>query len=231
MVLAAGLGKRMRPLTDTRPKPLVAIGGRTMLDRALDRLVEAGMRRAVVNVHYLAEQIEAHVAGRADIAITVSDERDALLETGGGVKRALPLLTPTFLVLNSDSLWIEHGGSAVAGLAAAWRADAMDALLLLAPTESLGYDGAGDFHLAADGRLARRERGGSAPHVYAGVAILKTESFADAPVGAFSLNWIFDRAIAAGRLYGHRLDGDWLHVGTPEAVRPAEDRIAAALPG
>jgi MurNAc alpha-1-phosphate uridylyltransferase len=228
MVLAAGLGQRMRPITDTCPKPLVRIGGRAMLDHALGRLHEAGIRRAVVNVHHLADQIERHVANVTTTpAITVSDERDALLETGGGVKRALPLLGETFLAMNSDSLWTEPGESNIRRMLAAWRAQDMDCLLLLAARDSLGYEGRGDFHRDAAGRLSRRGPGESAPHVYAGVGIFKRASFADTPDGAFSLNLLFDRAIAAGRLYGHVLDGEWLHVGTPDAIPAAEARLAS----
>jgi MurNAc alpha-1-phosphate uridylyltransferase len=227
MVLAAGLGQRMRPITDRCPKPLVRIGGRPMLDHALGRLEQAGIARAVVNVHHLAGQIEAHLGQVRGVAVTVSDERDALLETGGGVKRALPLLGPEFLVMNSDSLWTERQESNVGRLLAAWDPARMDALLLLADRDSLGYDGAGDFDLDATGRLARRRPGGVAPHVYAGVGILKASSFQDTPDGAFSLNLVFDRAIAADRLYGLRLDGEWLHVGTPDAIRAAEERLAA----
>ena len=229
MVLAAGFGKRMRPVTDTRPKPLVAVGGRTMLDRALDRLVAAGIRRAVVNVHYLGDMIVAHLADRHDLAITISDERAAPepLETGGGIRLALSRLGPTFLVLNSDSLWTEPGPSNIARIITGWDPERMDILLLLAPRESLGYDGRGDYRLASDGRLARREAAGTAPHVYAGVALVKAALFAEAPAGAFSLNVLFDRAERAGRLFGLKLDGDWLHVGTPEALEAAESRLAA----
>lgn len=227
MVLAAGLGQRMRPITDTTPKPLVRIGGKAMLDHALERLSEAGIGRAVVNVHHLPEQIERHVATITMPIITVSDERDALLETGGGVKRALPLLGETFLAMNSDSLWAEHGDSNIRAMLAAWRPAEMDCLLLLADRDSLGYDGRGDFHRDASGRLSRREKGGEAPFVYAGVGIFRRESFADTPDGAFSLNLLFDRAIASGSLYGHVLDGEWLHVGTPEAIPAAEARLAA----
>ncbi len=226
MVLAAGLGTRMRPLTDTVPKPLVQVGGRTLLDHALARLKEAGISDAVVNVHYLADQIEAHVQAVDGLRITISDERDALLETGGGIKRALPLLGPDILVMNSDSLWTDSGTGNLGRLLAGWSPDTMEALLLLAPRESLGYDGRGDFTRAPDGRLARRDPGGVAPHVYAGVAILKASSFEDTPDGAFSLNLIFDRAIAADRLYGVVLDGEWLHVGTPDTIRAAEERLA-----
>lgn len=227
MVLAAGLGQRMRPITDTCPKPLVQIGGRAMLDHALDRLREAGIPRAVVNVHHLPDQIERHVAGIRTPAITVSDERDALLETGGGVKRALPLLGETFMAMNSDSLWAEHDDSNILRMLAAWQPAEMDSLLLLANRDSLGYDGQGDFHRNDDGRLSRRRKGETAPYVYAGVGIFRREHFADTPDGAFSLNLLFDRAIAAGRLHGLVLDGEWLHVGTPEAIPAAEARLAA----
>lgn len=229
MVLAAGLGKRMRPITDTMPKPLVTIAGKTMLDHALDRLAEAGVEAAVVNVHYLAEQIEARVAGRSWPMITVSDERALLLETGGGVKKALPLLgAEPFFHVNSDSLWSERGASNLAAMAAAWDAGRMDMLLLLAERESsVGFDGAGDFFRDEAGRLARRGQAASAPYVYAGVAIIKPELFADTPEGPFSLNLLFDRCIAAGTLFGHLLDGRWLHVGTPEAIPLAEQAYAA----
>lgn len=233
MVLAAGLGKRMRPITDTMPKPLVTIAGKTMLDHALDRLAEAGVADAVVNVHYLAGQIEARVAGRTSPRITISDERALLLETGGGVKKALPLLgDEPFFHVNSDSLWSEKGASNLAGMAAAWDAERMDMLLLLAEREgSVGFDGAGDFFRDAAGRLARRGKAASAPLVYAGVAIIKPELFADTPDGPFSLNLLFDRCIARGTLFGHLLDGRWLHVGTPEAIPLAEQAYAAHQAG
>lgn len=229
MVLAAGLGQRMRPITATLPKPLVEVGGRTMLDHALDRLAEAGIARAVVNVHHLADRIEAHLRERTRPAITVSDERGLLLETGGGVKRALPLLgAGPFLALNSDSLWVERGGSNIARLVAAWEPGNTDILLLVAPTAtSLGYDGRGDFLLHEDGTLRRRPAGGTAPLVYAGVGVFTPGLFQDTPDGAFSLNLLFDRAIARGRLRGLVLDGEWLHVGTPEAIGPASARLAA----
>jgi MurNAc alpha-1-phosphate uridylyltransferase len=230
MVLAAGLGKRMRPVTDTIPKPLVKVGGCTMLDRALDRLAEAGVERAVVNVHYLADQIEGHVTGRKSPKLVISDERGELLETGGGIRKALPLLgEEPFVLLNSDSLWIEGRKSNLVRMGTAWDPDAMDILLLVAPRESLGYDGRGDFHIEVDGRLKRRGEGENAPFVYAGVAILKPQLFAQTPEGAFSLNLLFDRAIAAGRLHGLPLDGEWLHVGTPESISAADERLAASL--
>lgn len=226
MVLAAGLGTRMRPITDACPKPLVRVGGKALIDHAFARLREAGVRHAVVNVHHLADQVEAHLGAVQGLEIDVSDERDALLETGGGVKRALPLLGPEFLVMNSDSLWTETTSN-LGRLLAAWRSDSMDALLLLAARDSLGYDGGGDFHRHPGGRLSRRIQGQTAPFVYAGVAIMKASSFAATPDAAFSLNLVFDRAIAAGRLFGIALEGEWLHVGTPEAIGAAEARLRA----
>jgi N-acetyl-alpha-D-muramate 1-phosphate uridylyltransferase len=230
MVLAAGLGKRMRPLTDTIPKPLVEVGGQSMLDQALDRLAEAGVETAVVNVHHLADRIEAHLKSRKRPRIVISDERGALLETGGGIKKALPLLGPSaFLVLNSDSLWIEGPQSNIRRLLACWDEDRMDILLLLAvAATSLGYDGLGDFVMDPAGLLRRRREREVSPFVYAGVAVMKPGLFAGAPEGSFSLNRLFDRAIEAGRLHGLRLDGQWLHVGTPESVKAANQRIAAS---
>jgi N-acetyl-alpha-D-muramate 1-phosphate uridylyltransferase len=230
MVLAAGLGKRMRPVTDTVPKPLVKIGGRTMLDQALDRLAEAGVEKAVVNVHHLPGLIEKHLEGRTRPRIAISDERAELLETGGGIAKALPLLgSAPFLVLNSDSLWIEGPESNIARMIRSWNPRAMDILLLLAASAtSLGYEGFGDFAMDGAGRLRRRREREVTPFVYAGVAIMKPELFAGAPAGAFSLNLQFDRAIEAGRLYGLRLDGQWLHVGTPDSIKAAEARIAAS---
>lgn len=230
MVLAAGLGQRMRPITDTLPKPLVRIGGKAMLDHALDRLADAGVEDAVVNVHHLAGQIETHLAARTQPRITISDERAQLLETGGGVRKALPLLgSEPFFHVNSDSLWSETDHSNMAAMAESWDAARMDMLLLLARREgSVGFDGRGDFFRGEDGLLTRRGSAESAPYVYAGVAIMKPELFAGTPEGPFSLNLLFDRAIAAGRLHGIVLDGQWLHVGTPEAIAPAEAAFAAA---
>jgi N-acetyl-alpha-D-muramate 1-phosphate uridylyltransferase len=230
MVLAAGLGKRMRPITETIPKPLVRIGGRAMLDHALDRLCAAGIETAVVNVHYLPDQIEQHLQGRRRPRIVISDERDELLETGGGIVKALPLLgRRDFLVLNSDSLWIEGPQSNVGRMMAYWDPAIMDILLLLASaTTSFGYDGLGDFAMDGEGRLRRRREREVTPFVYAGVAIMKPELFRAAPAGAFSLNRLFDRAMETGQLHGLRLDGQWLHVGTPESLKGAEGRIAAS---
>lgn len=230
MVLAAGLGQRMRPITDTLPKPLVAIGGKPMLDHALDRLAEAGVEEAVVNVHHLAARIETHLASRKRPRVTISDERAQLLETGGGVKKALPLLgQEPFFHVNSDSLWSETGRSNMRAMAESWDGGRMDMLLLLARRDgSVGFDGRGDFFQAEDGLLTRRGSATSAPYVYAGVAIMKPELFAGTPEGPFSLNLLFDRAIAASRLHGLVLEGQWLHVGTPEAIAPAEVAFAEA---
>jgi MurNAc alpha-1-phosphate uridylyltransferase len=231
MVLAAGKGERMRPLTDKIPKPLVAVTGKPLLDHVLDRLAEAGVETAVVNVHYLADKIESHLAGRQAPRIVISDERGELLDTGGGVVRALPVLgSEPFFHLNADTIWIDGVKPNLLRLAAAFDTDRMDALLLLAATSgSIGYGGRGDFVMTPDGRLARRAEREVAPFVYAGVAILNPALFSTAPPGAFSLNLLFDRAIAAGRLYGLRLEGVWMHVGTPEAIAAAENAILASV--
>jgi MurNAc alpha-1-phosphate uridylyltransferase len=227
MVLAAGRGERMRPLTERMPKPLVPVAGRPLLDHVLDRLADAGVARAVVNVHYLADMIERHLQGRTKPAIVISDERDKLLDTGGGVVKALgPIGPEPFFHLNSDTIWIDGARPNLTRLAEAFDAAAMDALLLLAPlSTSIGYAGRGDFVMKADGRLTRRGASETAPFVYAGAAILRPQPFADAPAGAFSLNWLFDRAAAQGRLHGLALDGVWMHVGTPDAIALAEAAI------
>ena len=230
MVLAAGFGQRMRPLTDTMPKPLVKVAGKALLDHVLDRLADAGVERAIVNVHYLGEQIIAHVASRTQPKIVISDERDALLDTGGGVVKAMPLLgDEPFYHINSDTIWIDGVTPNLTRLAERFDAAAMDALLLLAPTAgSIGYAGRGDFLMASDGRLGPRDERDIAPFVYAGAAILSPAMFDNAPHGAFSLTRLFNRAIERGRLYGLRLDGLWMHVGTPEAIGEAEAAIAAS---
>lgn len=235
MVLAAGLGTRMRPLTDRLPKPLVPLAGRPMLDHILDRLSAAGISKAVVNVHYLADQIERHLQGRTSPQIVISDERGVLLETGGGVVRALPMLGDgAFLIHNSDSVWIEHDRpgnqmSNISRMLDAWDGDRMDSLLLLAPSgTSLGYNGRGDFHLNADGTVTRRAADGTAPYVFAGVSIMHPKLFTGETERPFSLNIIWDRAIAANRLFAMPLDGLWMHVGTPEALADANAAIAAA---
>ena len=229
IVLAAGLGTRMRPYNGHVPKPLVTVGGRSLIDYGLDRLVEAGVEHAVVNVHHLADAVERHLASRKHPRIIISDERESLLGTGGGIAKALPQLgdAPFFLV-NSDTLWLDGIRPNFARLAESFDADAMDALLLLAPSVgSLGYHGRGDYTMLADGRLHRRGEHEVAPFIYAGAAILSPALFADAPRGTFALTGLFDRAAAAGRLFGLRLDGVWMHVGTPEAVAAAEATLAA----
>jgi MurNAc alpha-1-phosphate uridylyltransferase len=230
MVLAAGLGKRMRPHSDTLPKPLVEVDGKPLIDYALDRLAAAGVVRAVVNVHYRAEMIERHLAARTRPQIVISDERAELLETGGGIVKALPLIGDApFLLLNSDTLWIDGVEPNLTRLAAAFDAARMDALLLLAPTAtSIGYAGRGDFRMLADGRLARRNERDVVPFVYAGAAVLAPALFADAPSGAFSLTRLFDEAAVRERLFGLRLDGVWMHVGTPDAIAAAERALKAS---
>jgi MurNAc alpha-1-phosphate uridylyltransferase len=227
MVLAAGLGKRMRPITDTLPKPLVKVAGQTMLDRMLDKLAAAGVERVVVNVHYLADQIERHLAGRTRPRIVISDERAELLDTGGGVVKAMAELGDApFFHVNSDTLWIDGVRPNLTRLAEAFESADMDALLLLAPsTGSIGYAGRGDFTMGPDGRLTRRGEQQVAPYVYAGAAVLAPALFAGAPQGAFSLTRLFDKAAAAGRLRGLRLDGTWMHVGEPDAIALAEAAI------
>lgn len=229
MVLAAGLGTRMRPLTDKIPKPLVQVGGKTLLDHMLDRLADAGVQTAVVNVHYLADRIEHHLSSRRQPQIVISDERGQILGTGGGVVKALPQLgTSPFFHVNSDSIWIEGAKPNLSRLADAFDAIKMDALLLLAPSRgSIGYDGRGDFAMGTDGRLTRRA-GDLAPFVYAGAAILSPAMFAGAPAGEFSLTTLFEKATAAGRLFGLPLDGVWMHVGTPDAILAAETAIRKA---
>jgi len=230
MVLAAGLGTRMRPLTDKLPKPLVAVGGKPLINHVLDRLAAVEVETAVVNVHHLADQLEQHLQPRRTPKIVISDERDAVLGTGGGVAKALPLLGPApFFLVNSDTLWIDGVRSNLERLAAAFRPGRMDALLLLAPTAtSVGYSGRGDFSMAPDGRLRRRNERDVVPFVYAGIAILSPDLFKDAPSGAFTLTELFDRAIEQERLFGLRLEGVWMHVGTPEAVAAAEQAILAS---
>jgi N-acetyl-alpha-D-muramate 1-phosphate uridylyltransferase len=224
MVLAAGLGTRMRPLTDTMPKPLVRVAGKPLIDHVLDRLADAGVEKAVVNVHHFAEQLIGHLAQRARPRITISDERGLLLGTGGGVRKALPELGDgPFFHINSDTIWIDGAQPNLARLADTFDPKTMDTLLLLAPTKkSIGYAGRGDFAMAADGRLTRRGERDTVPFVYAGAAILNPALFVDAPEGEFPLTDMFDRAAKKGRLFGLPLDGSWMHVGTPDAIAAAE---------
>jgi MurNAc alpha-1-phosphate uridylyltransferase len=230
MVLAAGLGVRMRPLTNKMPKPLVSVAGKPLLDHVLDRLVNVGVARAVVNIHYLGEQIERHLKDRTKPEITISDERGLLLGTGGGVVKALPALGDApFFHVNSDTLWIDGVKPNLARLAEHFDPAEMDALLLLACTSiTSGYSGRGDFLMLPDGRLKKRGEREVVPFVYAGAAILSPAMFKDAPEGEFSLTALFDRAAEAGRLHGLRLEGLWMHVGTPDAIATAEEAIKAS---
>lgn len=231
MVLAAGLGKRMRPLTATRPKPLVEVAGSTLLDHALRRLAAEGVRRAVVNVHYMADRMEAHLRARGHgLEIAISDERARLLETGGGVAHALGLIdADPFLVVNSDNLWIDGATPTLRALAARFDAARMDAALLVVPlARATGYEGRGDFHMDALGRLTRRREGRVAPYVFSGVQMLSKRLFERAPEGPFSMNLLYDRAIEAERLYGVAHGGLWFHVGTPAAVADTEAVLAVA---
>ncbi len=226
MVLAAGFGERMRPLTNTMPKPLVPLMGRTLIDHVLDRLSDAGVESAVVNVHYLPEQIESHMAARADRGpkTVIYDEREELMDTGGGVAKALPLLGEgPFFVHNSDSVWSEGVTPALPHMSRHWNPQLMDCLLLLAPlSTSIGYSGRGDFDISPEGHISRRGERQVVPFAFAGVSVCSAEIFKDIPEGPFSLNLLWDRALAEQRLYGVRLDGRWMHVGTPEALTEAE---------
>lgn len=230
-VLAAGKGERMRPLTETRPKPLVPVAGTPLIDQVLDRLADAHITNAIVNVHYLADQIEDHLRDRKSPKITISDERGELLDTGGGVAKALPKLgNAPFLIHNSDSIWVEGMGSNLDRLIDAWDNATMDSLMLVAPiATSVGYDGAGDFQMDASGRLTRQTGARLAPFVFAGVSIAHPRLFDDAPNGAFSLNRPWNAAIEKGRLFGVRLEGIWMHVGTPTAIAEAENAIANSM--
>ena len=231
MVLAAGLGLRMRPLTEKTPKPLIPIAGRPLLDHVLDRLGDAGVTDAIVNVHYLPDQIIDHVAPRITPRVTISDERDQVLGTGGGVVKALPLLgAAPFFHVNSDTVWIDGVQSNLRRLADAFDPARMDILLLMAPTaSSIGYSGRGDYAMLADGALRKRREHQVVPFVYAGAAIMSPAIFADAPAGEFSLTKLFDRANEQERLFGLRLDGVWMHVGTPDAVGAAEEAFLESV--
>jgi MurNAc alpha-1-phosphate uridylyltransferase len=232
MVLAAGLGKRMRPLTATRPKPLIEVAGKPLLDHALDRLRAAGVEKAVVNVHYLADALEAHLKNRVEgIEILVSDERTQLLETGGGLVHALPLIdADPFLVVNSDNLWVDGPLDSLRLLAASWDEVRMDALLLLVPlARAHCHKGQGDFHMSASGQLKRRKPGSVAPFVFTGIQIASKRLLeGELPDGPFSTNVLWDRAIAAGRLYGAVHEGLWFDVGAPGNIRKAEEMLGLA---
>lgn len=229
MVMAAGLGKRMRPLTATKPKPLVEVAGMTLIDHALSRLASAGVTRAVVNVHYLADSLEAHLTRtNFGLDIAISDERGKLLETGGGLVHALPLIdADPFLCVNSDNLWVDGPANAFTVLADRWNDEAMDALLLMVPQARANcHRGRGDFHMDALGRLTRRKPGRIAPFVWTGLQILSKRLIVDPPSPRFSTNIFWDRAIAAGRAYGVVHQGLWFDIGYPGAIAEAESIIA-----
>ncbi len=229
MLLAAGIGKRMRPLTATRPKPLVRVAGKPLIDYGLDKLVEAGVARAVVNVHYLPDQLVAHLGGRTGPQIAISDETDALLETGGALVRAAPLIAAdTFFCINTDAIWLDGPRNAFAALSEAWDDDRMDALLLVVShAQAHNYAGMGDFHLDPMGRISRRKPRRVAPFIYTGIQIVSQRLLRDAPDGAFSTSVLWDRAIADGRLFGLSHTGLWFEVGSPHMIAPTE----AALTG
>jgi len=225
MVMAAGLGKRMRPLTATRPKPLVRVAGKPLIDHSLDRIEAAGIGHVVVNVHYLADALEAHLtAQKRKFTVAISDERGQLLETGGGMVKALPLLTgDPILIVNSDNIWTDGPQDSIRDLARHWDDARMDALLLvIRQASATGHRGRGDFHMEGDGKLSRRKPGRIAPFVYTGIQLVSRRLLDGAPEGPFSTNILWDRAIAAGRLYGLSHMGQWFDVGTPAAIAPTE---------
>lgn len=223
MVLAAGLGKRMRPLTASQPKPLVRVAGKPLIDHALDRLADAGVARAVVNVHYLADALEAHVTARAAPMVAISDEREQLLETGGALIKAQPLLPDPFFCLNSDNIWLDGPKDAFHDLSDAWNPEKMDALLMLVPHRGAhNFRGKGDFSMDTQGRVARRRSGRIAPFIFTGIQLVSHRLLRDAPAGPFSTNLLWDRAIEEGRLYGIAFTGQWYEVGTPAAIPATE---------
>lgn len=225
MILAAGFGTRMRPITDHTPKPLVPLNGKPLIDHAIDRLIAAGVKRVVVNTHYKAEMIEAHLKKRSDVAIELSHET-TLLDTGGGVKKALPLLGESFYVLNADVFWLNAKVPALARLRRAWDDTRLDALLLAQRTVSaVGYDGLGDFTVDSLGHLRRRGEREVAPFLFAGIEIMNRAIFYDSPEGAFSLNLLWSKAIEAGRIEALIHDGEWFHVGTPQGLAATEERL------
>ena len=223
MVLAAGLGERMRPLTDNIPKPLLEVHGESLLNHALNRLEDAGVTHAVVNAFYLADMIREHLAARPSPYITLSVE-DERLETGGGIKKALPLLgTRPFYVVNGDALWLNGPTNALLRMAAIWDDQSMDALLLLHSTvDAYGYRGLGDFMCEPDGRLTRRPEQTVSPFLFTGIQILHPRLFDQAPDGVYSLNLLYDQAIGNNRLFGVVHDGEWFHIGTPKGLYDAE---------
>ncbi|MEH6700202.1 nucleotidyltransferase family protein [Parasphingorhabdus sp.] len=231
MIMAAGLGKRMRPLTESRPKPLVEVAGKAMIDHCFEKLVEAGIGKAVVNVHYLADMMEAHLAALPyPIEIRVSDERSELLETGGGLVQAEPLIDEdNFFCINSDNLWTDGSTNSLHQLAQTWNEDKMDALLLLVPRSSAhNYQGTGDFHLEEQNRISRKLPDQQAPLIFSGIQLISKRLLRDAPTGPFSTNIFWERAIGEGRLFGAVHAGKWFEVGSPQAIAPTEAALANA---
>jgi MurNAc alpha-1-phosphate uridylyltransferase len=230
MIMAAGFGTRMRPLTNKIPKPLVKVQGRALIDHVMDRLVEAGVKTIVVNIHYMGDQIKAHVEKRKDVEIVVSDESDTILDSGGGIFKALPHFKgEPFYHANADTVWVEGASHALERLSAAWNPYNMDALMLLASTvTTVCYDGRGDFMMDAEGRLSRVPEGRISPFVWMSMEILHPRLFDGMQPGKFSINPLWDKAIAKGRLYGQRLDGVWMHIDRPEAVKQSEEYLAYA---
>ena len=228
MVMAAGLGKRMRPLTATRPKPLVKVAGKAMIDHCLDKLWEAGVMKVVVNAHYLPDALEAHLKSvNYPFDIRISDERAQLMETGGGMVQAAPLMDgDLFFAINSDNLWTDGPGNSLQRLVEGWDDAIMDALLLVVPqTKAHNHKGAGDFTLDDMGRISRRLPGRQAPFIYTGIQLVSKRLLRDAPEGPFSTNILWNRAIEEGRLYGLVHDGSWFEVGSPESIRPTEEAL------
>ncbi|TMM50453.1 nucleotidyltransferase family protein [Qipengyuania marisflavi] len=228
MLMAAGLGKRMRPLTASQPKPLVRVAGQPLIDRALDRLEDAGIARAVVNVHYLADAIEAHIGPRKAPKVTFSDERELLLETGGGMVKAqgAGLLPDPVFACNADSIWLDGPRNAFADLSSQWDVGKMDALLLVVShVQAFNFDGTGDFYMDPAGQLTRKLPGRIAPFIYTGIQLVSHRLLRDAPEGKFSTNVLWDRAIAEGRLYGVAFTGQWYEVGTPAHIGPTEEAL------
>lgn len=232
MILAAGLGTRMRPLTNTVPKPLVKVLGKPLIDHVIDRLAGAGIERIVVNVHHHAGLLKEHLAKRKDVEILISDESERVLGSGGGIFKALPLFDGApFFVHNADSIWVEGYGSALSRMMTRWNPERMDALLLVASlVNAIGYEGPGDFLMDADGQLSRVPEQRLSPFAFPGVQIIHPRFFDGCHAGDFSINPLWDRAIAQGRLFGIRLDGVWMHVGTPDALRQTEDHLADTVP-
>lgn len=230
MVFAAGLGTRMRPLSERRPKPLIPVAGKPLIDHTLDRLASAGVKTAIVNVHYLADEIEAHLAGRKTPRILISNEREKLLDQGGGIAKVLPLMgAEPFFLANTDAFWVEGPTDNLRDLAAFFDPDRMDFLLLLAAvSDSTGIEAGtlGDFDMAPDGRLTRRREREIAPFIYTGTAIVRSGLFDHDTRAVFPLAPYFFEAAMKGRLFGQRLDGQWFHVGTPQAIEEVERKLS-----